>query len=96
VKRLRINLRILLLAIALCAVVFAWAGVKFGQRQTALTYRLEDLRLMRSYALRMESQSATASERAGWRKSAAQCDKMISDCERELGRVGLSTTFARD
>jgi hypothetical protein len=74
----------------------AWAGVKQGQRQTALSFRLEELRMMRTYAVRRESQSPAAAERAGWRKSAAQCDKMISDCERALGHVGRSTAFAAD
>jgi hypothetical protein len=93
VKRLRINLRLLLLMVAFCAVLFAWMGVSDSQRREMLTYRIADLRLMRSHAVRMQASSTTAAERVGWKKSELQCDEMIAECERERGRSAWRIAF---
>jgi hypothetical protein len=51
VKRLRIDLRLMFLLVAFCAVLFAWMGAKSELRRINLRGELEGMELWREFAV---------------------------------------------
>jgi uncharacterized protein YlxW (UPF0749 family) len=83
-KRPRISLRLLLLAVALLATLFAWRGVKQDQERTKLLLEIKDHENMRRYALQQAARTSGAESR-GWQKSANQNDAEIESRVKQLG-----------
>jgi hypothetical protein len=87
-KRLRVSLRLLLLVVALAAVFFAWIGARRELQLTKARGRIEELQLMREYAVtRLSSHPQEAST---WRTSIDQIDGELKERRRQLASPSLA------
>jgi len=80
-KPFRVSLRLMLLLVALCAVLFAWVGAQRELRRTEIRAKLNDLQHNREYFV--VSRQHFVSESA-WHSTMDEVEAEIVKVQREL------------
>lgn len=83
-RRIRFQLRLMLLFVALCAVVFAWLGARRRLAEVNLRGQIRGLEIQREYAAGRLSDPV---ERAFWRQSLEENEALIASLRERLGET---------
>jgi hypothetical protein len=83
-KGARIGLRLMLLLVALCAVIFAWVGARRQLHRINVRGELSGFQLYREN-IANHRQSFTSEQ--GWRATLAQLDAAVAERRKALGEA---------